>query len=790
MDSLSRGGAVAVLLAVLLVWGWPQLAPAETITVQCSFDSADLRFAKAHGFDLVTVKGGVLEGEPGEPSLPVKVVRVSVPAGAVFEGLRWSAVSAELPGQYILAPGQRPAIVGQPAAWTPPEQEAYARDAFGPSEAVVYNARHVQRGFTTLSFRVYPLAFNPAEKRLVLRKELTLKVSYRPAEEVPVIHPRNAEFFERLTERRVLNPQAVAGHAPAMRALSSSARDTGVDVLIINYHGKVAGPMARLAEWYTTKGYPAKMVTISHIWNNYPGADYQERVRNCIKDYVQTYGTLFVVLATDNPSYVRYCYVWTIGAALDRQAEHFVETYQMPTDLYFSGLDGNWDANGDGIYGQAEQEESEDPPLPAIESDQADLDYDVIVARYPVRDTGDANNLVDKVITYETDPPLSNFAKRLLFTGAVLWGYYPPGEYNGVYFDHTVSDAEMECEVMVANTIDSHWPGSTTHRLYDTYTSWDGSYPGSYSMSPSHLNSKWSAGYQFMCMNTHGNLDLWVCESGGWYYCQHVDYLNNNGKAGVILTCACNTAAFDWMDSCLSETFLRKAEKGAIIYLGCSRYGLGYPDTRQGPSMDYIEQFFDQLLNQGATLAGVAFAEHKLALAGDSEFNGPWRWLQFGVNLQGDPLVDLYTDDPQFMSPSYPIDLTAGEQSFQVTDIPADARVCLWKDPQIYEVWQGSEPVTITPGAGEMLLTISAHNYVTYQDKIYIFDPLCVGDFNGDRVRNVTDFTMLGAAYGSASGDPDYSPVIDISPEGGDGYINITDATAYIEVHGQPCPPL
>jgi hypothetical protein len=60
-------------------------------------------------------------------------------------------------------------------------------------------------------------------------------------------------------------------------------------------------------------------------------------------------------------------------------------------------------------------------------------------------------------------------------------------------------------------------------------------------------------------------------------------------------------------------------------------------------------------------------------------------------------------------------------------------------------------------------------------------ESVCVGDLNDDGVRNVIDFTLFAAAYGSQLGDPEY----DLN---GDGFINVTDFTQFATVYGVPCP--
>ena len=64
-------------------------------------------------------------------------------------------------------------------------------------------------------------------------------------------------------------------------------------------------------------------------------------------------------------------------------------------------------------------------------------------------------------------------------------------------------------------------------------------------------------------------------------------------------------------------------------------------------------------------------------------------------------------------------------------------------------------------------------------------DQPCPGDLDGDGFRNVTDFTLFTAAYGSEVGDPNYDPAADLN---GDGFVNVTDFTEFAAVYGTACP--
>jgi len=57
-------------------------------------------------------------------------------------------------------------------------------------------------------------------------------------------------------------------------------------------------------------------------------------------------------------------------------------------------------------------------------------------------------------------------------------------------------------------------------------------------------------------------------------------------------------------------------------------------------------------------------------------------------------------------------------------------------------------------------------------DGYYAFVPI-QGDINGDGVVNIKDMVIVGAAFGSKPGDPNWDPCADIN---NDGYVNILDA--------------
>jgi hypothetical protein len=63
--------------------------------------------------------------------------------------------------------------------------------------------------------------------------------------------------------------------------------------------------------------------------------------------------------------------------------------------------------------------------------------------------------------------------------------------------------------------------------------------------------------------------------------------------------------------------------------------------------------------------------------------------------------------------------------------------------------------------------------------------PPCPGDLDGDGVRDLTDFGLFAAAFGSVLGDANYCLCADLD---GDGTIDLTDFGIFAAGFGVPCP--
>jgi len=148
------------------------------------------------------------------------------------------------------------------------------------------------------------------------------------------------------------------------------------------------------------RGVSTTIVTTEWIYPRYSGTrpdgeeDNPTRIRNFIIDAYQTWGTKYVLLGGDGDAG---------GESGDNiiPARYFTDNglYGVPqiaADMYYACLDGTFDYNANGVYG-----ELGDGP----EGGEVDLFAEVYVGRAPADSAEEVSNFVRKTIVYENSDP-------------------------------------------------------------------------------------------------------------------------------------------------------------------------------------------------------------------------------------------------------------------------------------------------------------------------------------------------------------------------------------------------
>jgi len=293
-------------------------------------------------------------------------------------------------------------------------------------------------------------------------------------------------------------------------------------------------------------------VTVEYIYANYPGRDNPERIRNFIRHAYRNWGTTHVLLGGDDD--ILPCRKGWVDAS------HIVPAIRdtVPTDLYFADLDGDWDRDGDGVFGEVE--------------DSVDLYPDVHVGRAPVTYVSSADRFVAKFLAYCGNPNAA-YLRNVLLTGFDI-SRSPPvyGEVTMELYDSIYVPASMK---PAAKVYDSH-TGNHRTAVLDALN------------AGQHIYIQWD----------HGNTDAYGCgwENHNWTLgSADVQNLTNGPNHTIFIALGCLTGHFDGMD-CILGYALGAPNGGAVAGIGNSRFGVvdAYSPQRKYAAM-MVEGFVRSL---------------------------------------------------------------------------------------------------------------------------------------------------------------------------------------------------
>ena len=619
-------------------------------TVECDASSLSLITGKVHDHDLLKLSDDefVLYAEKnGDPLLPAKIVYIAVPPGSRPENIKVNVIDKEiLNKKFTILPKQPETTTNEIYKGDFSDLRADLKASHNPFPAspVQFIETATVRGQSMFVFRIWPLQYIPADGSIIFNKRFTWEFA-ESAQLIPTLkYKKKAPIIDKMISAVVINPEQLQSAASTTISQTGDVvpTNTDCDYLIIT-SGLLADAFQVLADYRAGLGLQTDVVTTAFIDDNYSGNDLQAKIKNCIIDYATNRGTLWVLLGGDDSVVPdRNCY------ASVNSANGLVEDATIPTDLYYAGLDDvNWNDDGDNRNCETQ-----------ANGDTIDMYPDVFVGRAPVRTVNDVNAFVSKTTGYTTNPAPGNFAESALLCGIKLWN-----TWDGA------SDAERRTEDMWNNYMAPYWDGFR-YRFYDTGTDFYGG--ADYNVTSAHLQDQISDGYGLIFVASHGNQTIWSMESGSCFGTGNALECTNIDRQGIIYTMACITNAFDQEkygnDPCLSEAFLRNGNGGAVAYIGSSRYGWGNGSKTQQPgtSIEYAREFFHQLFDSSAMESGIGngpapsdypkilgavYASHKMYYAVNSASSGPYRWLQFALNLMGDPYLKIHTEPPVVLSP-------------------------------------------------------------------------------------------------------------------------------------------
>ena len=588
-------------------------------------------------WDTLTMEDTIMIPMAGYPRLPVKIVPIEnvhliENVEVSYTGPVYSDIEL-IPVHKALSP------------YSPEDPEvinttAYSSDSYLPDEEYkITNLGGVWRDgyrYWCNSLALFPVRYNPVRNCVITYGSAEVHVTYDTTSPVAT-----QSFFSNTPDRDENDNEVTRG--------SGTRADVDPQYIIITTTSFVT-PLQTLAAWKTKKGVPCEVRTTSNIYNSYSGSDNPEKIRNFIKDMHDSHNIKYVLLAGDYTEIpVRSC-----------RDPHPVEGWDdgwIPADSYYACLDGTWNNDGDGYWGE--------------NGDITDIYADVYLSRIAIRSYSKMSQWVQGVIDYEKSPSVGTWMEKAILIGAD---------------SHNVGDGATQCEYLYDNYLKNCV--SNPVKLYENGGT----------ISRNTLKANMNSGASYINFVDHGGPSTW-CQNGGnevLFNSNDVGGLTNGRKKPLISAMACLTSWFDnpsgcgydQFSDCIGEVFTENVQNGAIAYIGSSRsaiavIGQGYYYGAGGLQEDLCIQLANKNLHIGEAHHD---AKNRYAYVWGNWFSDTQEssgevqacWLE--LNMLGEPEVPLWMATPNTFQVN--VTLTQERINVTVTDTATGsevqgARVCI-----------------------------------------------------------------------------------------------------------------
>ncbi|MDP1620871.1 MAG: C25 family cysteine peptidase [Bacteroidales bacterium] len=583
------------ILLFMLAMVYGILVPAGT--VEKTFYFSNSKTENIGIYQTVNFGNTILSGIPGEPLLPWHEVAVMLPPGE-------SAISVEIieeyetavPGSFLLYPKQpvQP-ISAEKTGEFIRNEKVYMKTGTYPDQKTGHLLTQYLNGYAFALCTFTPVRYNPSKRTLSYFRKVTVRIKTQADSQSMAalkMLPVSGNIANRV-KTFAMNPEMAALYP------QREAPATSYEYLIVS-PVSFKNEFQPMITMYDGMGISVRVVDTDSITMTTTGFDLQEKIRNFIINQVQNHSIQYVLLAGNPPLMPCrgfYCHVMSGSTP-------YSDT-NIPADLYFSGLDGTFDANGNHIYGEL--------------TDIPDLLPDVAVGRFTINDTAGLHRMIRKTVSYQTNPVLGELSRPLL-AGENL--YPDPLTLGGDYMDLLVDDH-------TDNGYFTHGIPSTTNdtvRLYDTQ---------SWSWSPSLLLATINQGNSFIHHLGHANTTYMMRLSMSSITNANFSQVNGiTHNFQILYTQGCYDGAFDASGGCIAAKSV-SIDNFLVAGIFNSRYGWFNQGTTDGPSQHLQREFVSAIYTDTLPWRSepgsqpplpISLGQGMLILTGIKQATGTWTW--------------------------------------------------------------------------------------------------------------------------------------------------------------------
>ncbi|MCK5817347.1 MAG: hypothetical protein KAH15_05035, partial [Candidatus Marinimicrobia bacterium] len=506
------------------------------------------KFTQEAGHMLVEIPGCMQIGVEGEPLLPNYPIKILLPPGETLENAEIVINKSKIyPLMLPLLPKQpdRPLSWGISNKGFMKKEEIYKIDQY-VAKNINVNI-HWFRGAGIVIGTIDPLTYFPKSGNVELAESITLKITTRDK----LANPKISLAYNNILRDLIQNPEALSLYTldfyedlEHLLIITSNAFKTAFDTLTTHY---------------LKYGIESEVLTIENIQlGDVIGRDMPEKIRNIIHEAYLGNGLDYVLIGGDNIPYRGLsCDVLSGG--------DFISSDNIPADLYYAALDGDWDANLNNIFGEYND---------TTGFDEADLFPELAIGRLPVSTLEELNNMISKSIRYQAEPVIGDLNKQTFF-GEFL--YADPESWASDYLEQLIglrNDNGYTTQGLPANLQIDKWYDEDSTDFWEQAT----------------VKSELAEGTSFVHHDGHANFTRLMKFSTDQI--NDSDFTTVNGidhTTPVFFSHGCNCGGFDHI-YCIGSRLVT----GPYIAVGGifnSRYGWFNEGHTEGPAIHLHREF-------------------------------------------------------------------------------------------------------------------------------------------------------------------------------------------------------
>ncbi|MBI9031224.1 T9SS type A sorting domain-containing protein [bacterium] len=616
-----------------------------TITMTYNFEKPLLD--ENGDYTKITLENCFPNGVPAQPEIPYQGALIYLPQSEEI-----TAVNIRLsnPQEIMLAkplfPTQQqyPLSLMDQAIFTEPNEEIYGSAKAFPYEVTKNIRTDFMAGHSLGSYAFSPVEYYPKENRIIWYSQASVEIETAVTDKAITaqnLRKDNIAVYNRLI-KSVDNPELVP--------MPNSARNTGIDYLII-YPEEYLTQIQQIEYYHNIRNRNVELLSIEHIESNpVPnGATYRdtpEKIREYIKYYYsQPVNDLQFVLLAGDADVIPHRGFY---AANESQSD-----YDIPSDCYYSNLDGSWDTDGDNIFG---------------EQQETDLMPELAIGRICYNNISELDNIINKLHKF-TEEPVMDLVETSVMVGEWLW---EGPTWGGDHMDELIGHTNLYGYQTTGFPED--WVFS---KLYDRDYGYADAWYGS------QLFPLLNQGATYVNHLGHSNTTYNMRLSNDYVTVNNITNNGNNGNFSVHFTQGCYAGSFDnrgtnvgsYGADCITEKFTA-IETSAAAMISHSRYGWGVMGSTNGVSQKYHRQWVDAIFTEEIVEIGETLNDCKIDNIPMMD-NSTMYWVYYQTNLFGDPAMNLWKETPAVIQENIVTTWAQGQNAYPLVVTTPNASAAL-----------------------------------------------------------------------------------------------------------------